>query len=638
MGDHDVTNKVDEDRLREFTSSLLEDVQALELMLERGLFETGIRRIGAEQEFFLVDSSSEPSLTALKILDRIQDRRFTTELGQFNLEANLDPQEFRGNCLRRLEEELDELLEEISTVARHLGAHPLLVGILPTLQKEHLSLDSMTPHARYYQLDRVMRGLRGSDFRAHIKGLDELQTTHDNVMLEACNTSFQIHFQVSPDEFPRLYNLAQVVTGPVLAAAANSPVLLQHRLWHETRVALFTQSLDVRTEVHAQRGGLSRVAFGDKWVDDSILEIFREDIARFRVLLAAELDESPLKVLDRGDLPKLKALCLHNSTVYRWNRPCYGASNGTAHLRIENRALPAGPTVIDEVANAAFFFGLMSSLGDEIPDVREAFTFDDAQANFMAAARYGLGAHFKWVGGKVYSSGDLIRQELLPQARRGLEARGIPREDIERYLGVIEARVEVGQTGSQWILDSLQSMGKEGTTHGRYRKLTEALRNQQATKAPVHTWPLAEAGGVASSRASFRTVGQVMKTDLFTVSKEDLVDLAAHVMDWKHIRHVPVEDAEGRLVGLVSHRRLLREAFRKGQDPTSIVVERVMRTDPVTVSPETTTREAIDIMRRERVGCLPVVKDEKLVGIVTEHDFVTVAAELLDLWLEGESD
>src|SRR5207244_8022521 len=253
---------------------------------------------------------------------------------------------------------------------------------------------------------------------------------------------FQIHYQVAPDEFARLYNLAQVVTGPLLAAGVTSPVLLRHRLWQETRVALFQQSLDIRPEHKVQRGMRQRVSFGDEWVKDSILEIYRDDIARFRSLITAASDESPMEMLDRGQIPPLKSLRLHNGTVYRWNRPCYGVNDGKAHLRIECRVLPAGPSVRDEVANAAFFFGMMVALADEYGDVRKKMSFDDAKANFVAAARYGLHARLRWVDKKSWGVDELILDHLLPLARQGLKSRNVAAHDIDTYLGVLEARVK----------------------------------------------------------------------------------------------------------------------------------------------------------------------------------------------------
>ena len=637
MAKTNVQSETDNEELRNFMRALLEDVRALERMIEGDLFETGVRRIGAEQEMFLVDRSLRPANRALDLLEKLDRRFFTTELGQFNLECNLEPQILAGSCLSNLEAELQMHLAEVRRVAQEFDVSIALTGILPTLEKEHLGLDSMTPVPRYYQLNRVMRELRGGEFRTLIKGRDELQTTHDNVMLEACNTSFQIHFQVGPKEFAKLYNLAQVVTAPVLAAAVNSPVLLRRRLWKETRVALFQQSIDTRSDAVAKRGGRSRVSFGDNWVNDSVLDIFREDIARFRVLVAAEREESPLDKLDRGEIPDLKALRLHNGTVYRWNRPCYGVNDGVAHLRIEARALPAGPSILDEVANAAFFYGLMSSLADEYEDTRKIIPFAQAQENFMAASRYGLNARLHWVGDKVHGAEELILDRLLPIARQGLLDHGIESADVDRYLGVMEERVEKERTGARWILDSLESMGDHGRKADRYEAVTRAAIKNEMSGEPVARWELAKLDEAEDLRDSYRRIRQIMTTDLFTVHPEDLIDLAASVMDWEHVRHVPVEDHEGRLVGIVTHRHLMRmvaHGARDGMKP--VAVREVMHKDPVALGPETSTLDAIAVMRDQKLGCLPVVEDGKLVGIVTESDFMSVSAKLLDRWLRDE--
>jgi len=637
MGEHLTPEQYDEQRHHAFLRALLDDVKALEVMLDNGLIESDQRRIGAEQEVFLVDQASNPAPVAMEVLERLDDPEFTTELARFNLETNLPPYEFGGTCLRQLETDLNERMDRLRKAADAEDADVLLTGILPTLQLSDLGLDNMTPVARYGMLNASLVKLRAGDFQVRIKGVDELFVVHDNVMLEACNTSFQLHFQISPDEFAPLYNLAQAITGPVLAAAVNSPVLLGNRLWHETRVALFEHSVDHRSRTHRSRGQRARVRFGERWAENSVLEIFRDDIARFRVVIPAEIEEDALAELHAGRIPQLKALCIHNGTVYRWNRPCYGWSNGRAHLRIENRVLPAGPTVIDEVANAAFYYGLMAALSAELPDIRKVMAFEDAKSNFIAAARLGLKAQFTWFGGQTESASGLILKQLIPHAREGLLSRNIDSSDVDRYLGILEERVESGRTGSQWMLDSLAGMqGSTGRPHARFRALTAASIERQKTGEPIHTWDLATLDEARDWRHSFRTVGQFMTRDLFTVQPDDLVDLAANVMDWEHVRHVPVEDDEGHLVGLVSHRRLIRllaQGEARSDDP--VPVARIMKLDPVTVTPDTTTLNAIALMRSHRVACLPVVQRGKLVGILTERDLIEVAAQLLEESLAG---
>jgi CBS domain-containing protein len=646
MAENELSKSSDRQQLRNFTRAVLEDVQALERMLREGRIESDIRRIGAEQEMFLIDRDVRPAPIALEVLEHLDHPQFTTELALFNLEANLSPYAFGGDCLSRMERELHGLLALAHRAADANRARILLTGILPTIRQNDLGLESMTPNPRYMALNHTMVEHRGGQFRMRIQGIDELMVTHDNVMFEACNASFQIHFQVAPEEFARLYNLAQLVTGPVLAAAVNSPIFLQHRLWSETRVALLQQSIDVRSDHHQSRQARPRVVFGDRWVEESILEIFREDIARFRMLISTDLGESPLTILDRGEIPPLKALCLHNGTIYRWNRPCYGIHEGKAHLRIEHRLLPAGPTVVDEIANAAFFFGLMAALSQEYGDVSLLLPFEDAKRNMLAAARSGLAASFHWVGGTLYQANELILEHLLPMAQEGLKSHDIRSADIDRYLGVIEGRVRSRQTGARWTLRSLDNLRTSGKREERFQALTACMYRRHLDGHPVHEWPVQEDWPAEEPergtdwRASWRTVDQVMTTDLFTVNPEDLIDLAASLMDWEHIRHVPVEDHEGRLVGLVTHRHLLR-LIARGLDLNrkAVAVREIMLRDPITIGPGASTMEVIEMMKRNQVSCLPVVdEDNRLVGIISERDFITVASKLLEVRLREEQE
>ncbi|MBX3464845.1 MAG: CBS domain-containing protein [Planctomycetes bacterium] len=633
MGRHDLPSGFTDDQLRAFMKAILADVHAVERMLATDAFETGVRRIGAEQEMFLVDRSCRAWCGIEAMMQKLAHPQFTYELAQFNLECNLKPQTFGGKCLSAMEAELQDLLHKARSAAHELGGDIVLVGILPTLRRADLTLDSMVQNPRFLALNRAISQLRGGEFQFRIKGVDEFEMTHDNVMLESCNTSFQVHFQVGPREFAKLYNVAQAITAPVLAASTNSPLLLGRRLWRETRVALFQQSVDARSAAHQLRGRRPRVNFGDGWVRDSVLEIFREDIARFRVVLATDIDEAPEAVLDRGGVPALTALRLHNGTVYRWNRACYGISDGKPHLRIEARAFPAGPTVVDEIANAAFFFGLMAAVSHEFDDVSKVMSFDDAKGNFVAAARLGLQANLTWFHGREFGAQQLIQEVLLPMARAGLENAKLDAGDIDRYLGVIAERCRRGRTGARWALDSLTAMGDKGTKDQRMTALVRATMQRQAGGEPVHTWDLADTGEFEGWKESYVQVGQFMTTDVFTVHPEDVVDLAASLMDWRHIRHVPVEDNDGKLVGLVSHRMLLRLVGQgmRGAERTPVAVKDIMRKDPITVTPGTPTLEAIELMRRHKVGCLPVVETgSRLVGIITERDLIRVAAMLFE--------
>ena len=633
MGEHDVEKDLDPAELRRFSQALLRDLQALERMLEEGRIESGVRRIGAEQEVFLVGDRWRPAPVATELLERLGQSCFTTELGRFNLEINLEPIRLEGRCFSALQERLSERLESVRAAAQAIGAEVVLTGILPTLVEADLDLANMSPVPRYFALNEAMSRLRGDDYELFIQGLDELRLRHSNIMLEACNTSFQVHLQIDPEDFAHRYNVAQATAGPVLAAAVNSPLFFGRRLWAETRIPLFQQSVDTRSPTLSLRQQSPRVSFGRRWVEESVLEIYREDVASFPVLLGAELEEDPFVLLDSGAAPSLKALALHNGTIYRWNRPCYGVSEGKPHLRIENRMIPSGPTVIDEVANAALWIGVMEGAAAEYEDVTRVLRFDQAKENFHAAARQGLAAQLYWTDGVRLPAEELIRSTLLPLARQGLESSGVDADDVDRYLGIVGERIGAGRTGSSWFLDSYAAMPEASGPAERMAALTAAAVEGERSGEPIARWPLAgaEEGGAEASSVVSR-VRDLMTTDVFTLHPHQLVDLAACLMDWQQIRHVPVEDERHRLVGLVTYRTLLRHLTRQRTEETfqPIPVSDVMIREVVTVAPETPAREAIRRLQDHGIGCLPVVEDGRLVGIVSERDFLGIARAALE--------
>jgi CBS domain-containing protein len=632
MGEHKVTETFDQRKAQAFIKAVLEDLRALAFMLETGRVESGVARIGAEQEMFLVDRDLRPAPISMGVLARANDSRLTTEIARFNLEGNLTPLRLTGVCFSQMEKELNELIALARQGAAASNADVLLSGILPTLQKSDLTLENLTPDARYRELDRGVIRLRGGPFEIHIKGVDELQIKHDNVMMESCNTSFQIHFQTSPSEFVTHYNIAQAITAPVLAAAVNSPLLFGLRLWQETRVALFQHSTDERSRPQLARSHPTRVSFGDNWLEHSIIALLHDQVLRFRPIMITESREDPFQTLARGGTPELSALRMHNGTVWRWNRACYGVENGVAHLRIENRALPAGPTIVDEIANAAFFAGLMLALPKEYGDISKRMPFENAKSNFFRAARHGLDAQFNWIDNQSYSAAALVLEHLLPLARQGLIEAQVNSGDVDRYLAIIEARTRTRQTGASWILKSLATMRNSGPRDMQQKALAAAMLAEQRKGHPIHQWPVNTTSAPVEWEQAYRTIGQFMSTDLFTVQPDDLIDLAVSVMDWRHIRHVPVEDENGRLVGLVTHRGLIHLLGTGPADKRydSTTVKDIMVTNPVTVSPATPTLEAIEVMRKHRIGCLPVVEGDQLVGIVTSYDFLEASAKLFE--------
>jgi len=611
---------------------MLRDLQALQLMLREGMFETDVRRIGAEQEMFLVDSSWQPAPGALTMLAALTDHPYTTEIGAFNLELNLDPQVFSGDCFTRMHAQLDQLLAVGHAVAETAGLHVVLAGTLPTIRKRDLSMSNMVPNPRYLALNSALTGMRGEDYELHIKGTDELRVRQDSVMAEACNASFQVHLQVTPDEFANAYNIAQALTGPTLASATNSPLLFGKRLWAETRIALFEQSVDTRRPGQHMRERTGRVSFGDGWVTSSVVDLYREDITRFRPLLTPDDYVDPIEEINEGRVPNLEALRLHTGTVWRWNRACYGISSTAAgpvpHLRIENRVLPSGPSTVDEIANAALWLGLMRSVPEHHPEINRSMPFEQARANFVAAARQGLSSSQVWLDGNEYAASTLTLDVLVPLAAEGLESTGVDHADIERYLGVIERRAHSGYTGSRWVLMSLGAMHNQGSSGQRLNSLTAAMVARQKGGAPVAEWTPASLDEGGQWQHNFVSVEQLMVTDLVTVAPDDPVELVANLLDWHRIRQVLVEESDGTLVGLVSYRAIMR-LFAEGPAPGGVTVGDVMKREPVCVPPDMAPLRALELMRQFGVGALPVVSDGQLVGLVTEHDFFNIAGLLL---------
>ena len=636
MGVASVRLPGDKQQQRAFTRQILTDLQALEYMLDEGWFEDDVVRIGAEQEMCLVDAKTfKAAPVNVDLYEALSPERpwLDLELARFNLETNLTPRVFAGAALREMQQELDDQLALLRAAAQARGVEVLLAGILPTLRKSDLRLDNLTPRPRYRALiDAIDAHKAGEDIEVHLKGIDELDLKHDSALLEAANTSFQVHLQVAPADFVRLYNLSQVLAAPVMALSANSPLVFGRRLWHENRIALFQQALDTRRTHEHMRERSARVSFGKGWVDRSILDIYREDLSRFRILLASDLDADSLAEVRAGQAPKLMALQIHNGTVYRWNRPCYGISdNGKPHLRIENRVLPAGPTTLDEIANAALWLGAMTAYGAELDDVRRLVTYDDVADNFAKAAQFGVDTKFNWFGEGKVPARDLLTAEIIPAAERGLRMRGIDEADVDLYGGIARERAARMATGARWQLRSFSKLREHVGRDEALCNITAAMLANQGVGKPVHEWGVAEADDLADYRPGRLLVEEFMETDLLTCQPGDLIELVAEMMDWRHLRYMPCEDEDGELCGLLTSRLVTRHYVRRNRlgEPDTCCVEDIMIAEPVTVAPSATITEAMDLMRDHRIGCLPVVKDKELIGVITEMDFLRISGRLI---------
>ena len=488
----------------------------------------------------------------------------------------------------------------------------ILTGILPTITKRGLEEDYMTPSPRYHALNERLKELKQGDFSLYLAGVDELSIKHKNVLFEACNTSFQMHLQIDPNDFESAYNWAQAISGPLLGIASNSPLLLGRELWYETRIGLFQQSIDSRPTTFALKEQLARVSFGRDWAKGTIVDYFKNEIADHRVILGKEIEGNSFEKAQSGETPKLDALNLHNGTIYRWNRPCYGVGKGKAHLRIENRYIPAGPTAIDEMANMALWVGLMLGRPEKYDNISEKMSFRDVKSNFVNAARVGRRAQMFWFGKKVTIE-DLMLEEFLPIAEDGLQKAGVDESDIIRLFEVIRGRLN-GQSGSEWIINNFRKLKEGCKQDDALLSLVKNLQVFEDSGLPVHLWPEAEKIKKVTKPT---LVAHAMSTLLFRVGKHDSAELAKQIMEWKNIHHVPVEDESGKICGLLtwSHLRKI-----KGMSSSTMVAD-VMVNEIYVTEPTTPLEEVKRLMKDKAIGCLPVLDKGHLVGIITENDF-----------------
>ncbi len=610
---------------KDFLYHLLNDVKALDMMIENDLFEKRKYRIGAEQELCLVDKNFRPSKNALKVLKKVNDPHYTTELALFNLEINLDPISLGDNCFSVLEEQLDILIKKGRNAAKSVSDDKiLLAGILPTLMKKDLVFKNITPLKRYRILNDILKKIRGNDFMLRIKGIDELILDHKSILLEACNTSFQVHLQIPLNEIINKYNWAQAIAGPMLSIMTNSPLLFGRELWSETRIALFQQSVDLRNKSYLLREQKPRVSFGHDWIKKSIIELYKDDIVRYAPLLTSNFDEDAVAELKKGNIPILKALNLHNGTIYKWNRLCYGQNNGISTLRIENRYIPSGPTVKDEVANALFWIGVMQGIPNKYKDLQNKIPFNEIKGNFINAARSGIFTYFNWFG-KGISAKRLIIEELLPLAVKGLKKSKVAQKDIDYYLSIIEKRVDNHQTGSVWITNSYRKLRKKMTKNIANATLTSCMYKRQLKGKPVHNWKLASEKKCLSLDVSISKLEKFMTTEVFVVNENDLLDLVNKIMKWKNIHHIPVVNHENKITGLITKNDLEKNTNVKGD---LLIAKDVMVKNIITVNSDTSVEDANMIMINNKIGCLPILEFGELIGILTKNDLNTLLHNL----------
>lgn len=488
MGEEVKRATYDREHRREYRRKVRLCLEVFETMLGRSGFDSERPLTGMEIECNLVDADYQPAMSNRLVLDAIADPAYQSELGAYNIEFNVPPRPLTGHTLVDLEQEVRSSLNDAQLKAEARGSHIVMIGILPTLMPRHLSDGWMSESTRYTALNDSIFDARGEDIPINISGPEPLSWQAATIAPESACTSMQLHLQVAPEDFAANWNAAQALAAPQLALAANSPYFFGHRLWSETRIELFAQSTDTRPEELKSQGVRPRVWFGERWITSAV-DLFKENVRYFPSLLPEVSDEDPVAELEAGRSPKLSELRLHNGTVYRWNRPVYDVADGRPHLRLENRVLPAGPSVVDMLANSAFYYGLLRTLSEADQPVWSQLDFPVAQRNFLQAAQHGIEARLHWPGRGEVGTRELVLDKLLPMADEGLRRWGVDVEARDRFLGVIEGRARTGRNGATWQVATVDTLEDAGMP--RPSALAEMLRRYSEhmhANEPVHTW------------------------------------------------------------------------------------------------------------------------------------------------------
>ncbi|TWE12841.1 glutamate--cysteine ligase [Rudaeicoccus suwonensis] len=492
MGEDVSSTSYTREQRQRYREKVRQDLDVFERMLTTHSFEFERQLTGMEIELNLVDSHMQPTMNNAEVLRSIADEDYQTELGQYNIELNVSPRPMPGDAALELEADLRTSLNRAEKMALEADAQIAMIGILPTIMPEHFTTQWMSANARYAALNEAIFAARGEDLFIDIEGLtgERLAMYADSIAPESACTSVQLHLQVQPHLFADHWNAAQAISGIQLAIGANSPYFFGKQLWHESRIPLFEQATDTRSVELKAQGVRPRVWFGERWIT-SIFDLFEENVRYFPALLPETSDEDPVALFEAGKAPRLSELRLHNGTVYRWNRPIYDIVDGKPHLRIENRVLPAGPTILDGMANSAFYYGVVKILADSDRPVWTRMSFSAAEDNFTSCARRGIDAHVYWPGFGEVSADELVLRHLLPLAHEGLAKWGVATAVRDRYLGVIEDRCRAGVNGASWqiaCVNGLEEQGKDraAALSGMLQRYLDGMHSNE----PVHTWPL----------------------------------------------------------------------------------------------------------------------------------------------------
>jgi len=616
MGDFRIKKIENEGQRNQFYNQILKDLEAFDFMLLNDLIDTGSSTIGVEQEIVLIDEMGDPYPKGVEILADINDEHFTSEIARFNLEANLDPLQLENDCFSRMENDLTGLLTLGNAVANRHGGSFYLTGVLPTIVRGHLDFGYMTPVDRYQVLSEELRGIRQADFQVHLQGVDDLQMNMASILFEACNTSFQMHLQINPQEFVAQHNWSQMIAGAVLAGATNAPILFGRELWHENRIAIFKQSLDTRNYNSHYREKAARVSFGRNWLEGSPSDLWKNDVARFPLVFRGSETPDPMRQINEGIMPELRSVRLHSGTTYTWNRLCYGLHKNVAHIRIECRYLPAGPSAVDEVANMVFWVGLMKAMPKE-PFFWRNEDFRAYKENFFKAARYGLHNVLYWKGKRVPAK-LLILDELIPMARKALIEEGVSTIDIDKYLGIIANRVSGENTGSDWSIRNFRKLLSTFKPALACRILVQESLNFQRENLPVSSWSditKTDLSHYFTKHFDDLTVADIMSTEILTIHGNANLQTARSIMEWRNIHHLIVEGEDQTCLKLLSANLLLQD-----YDETTILNDLELF-EPLVVGPETGILHAKALMFEKGQDSIAVCEAGKVVGILTSKDF-----------------
>lgn len=492
MGEEISTRTFSREQRQRYRAKVLTCLDVFEEMLHAGRFSTEEASTGLEIELNLVDGDRQPSFANAEVLAAVANPEFQTELARFNIEFNVPPGDIDGDRLLTLEDALRTSLNEAERRSAASGNHIIMTGILPTVNARHFAGDWMSDNTRYAALNDAVLAARGEDIHLVLDGPsgERLDTFADSLAPESTCTSVQLHLLVTPSLFARSWNAAQVLAGPQLALGANSPYFFGRELQAENRIDVFTQATDTRPIEYANQGVRPRVFFGERWIT-SIFDLFEENSRFFPALLPEVSDEDPRAVFAAGGTPELAEMRLHNGTIYRWNRPVYDIVDGRAHVRLENRVLPAGPTIVDTLANAAFYYGALNRLARGDRPLWTRMAFSTAESNFREGARFGIDADLFWPGAGEVPASELVLRRLLPMAQEGLEALGVDGAAIDRYLGVIEGRCLSGVNGAEWQVRCVRELERRGRDRtAALAEMTGAYAERMHSNEPVHTWDL----------------------------------------------------------------------------------------------------------------------------------------------------